>query len=217
MTNEEYKRMYVEFHSRRANEKGLTPEALWGSSRSQRIRFEVLATMIDERENFSILDVGCGLADFYDYLRSRGCLNIRYVGLDYNELFIKEASARYPECAFFVCDLEEHARDERVSYDYVVASGIYNLGEDYKGTLLRIERDMRIAHRVAKKAYGVNFLSIFADTRDPQSLYYDPNEMLKLGQAIFGRYLRLHHDYLQHDFTLLLFKSARSQIVDVKK
>lgn len=207
--DDDYKRMYVDFHTRRALEKGLNPQALWGSEKSQRIRFQILEKMLASRESFSVLDVGCGLGDFYAYLIDQGYRNVRYVGLEYNSRFVDEASRRYPDARFINSDMEQHAAQVTTSYDYIVASGIYNLGDSPVDTRNRIERDMRLAFQVARLAYGVNFLSTFADSRDPMSLYYQPEDMLRLGQSIFGRYARLYHDYLPHDFTLLLFKGAQ--------
>jgi SAM-dependent methyltransferase len=206
MTPDEYKQMHVEHHNKRAAEKGFVPEALWGSAVSQRIRFEVLSNMFRSSSNFSVADIGCGLGDFYPFLRERGFTNFRYVGLDLNSQFIAEAATRYPDVEFVAGDLPDLISRVSEPFDYAIASGIYNLGYDLSEALRRVRRDLELLQPRVRVACGVNFLSTHADSRDPMSLYFDPAEMLRLGTSIFGRYCRLYHDYLPHDFTLLLFK-----------
>ena len=42
----------------------------WGSKKTQNIRFENIYKYF-KKENFSVLDVGCGLGDFYDFLKKK--------------------------------------------------------------------------------------------------------------------------------------------------
>ena len=39
------------------------------------------------------------------------------------------------------------------------------------------------------------------------SIYYDPAEMLNTFCDRFGRFVRLYHDYLPHDFTLIMHRN----------
>ena len=42
----------------------------WGSKKTQKIRFENIYKYFD-KNNFSVLDVGCGLGDFYLFLKKK--------------------------------------------------------------------------------------------------------------------------------------------------
>ena len=51
----------------------------WENQEAQELRFKVLERVIFPHA--SILDVGCGLGNLYDYLRNRG-YNFGYTGVD---------------------------------------------------------------------------------------------------------------------------------------
>jgi ubiquinone/menaquinone biosynthesis C-methylase UbiE len=61
----------------------------WGSSKSQIKRFKVLAE-IGISSGDKVLDVGCGLADFYNWIK-KNKLQIKYTGLDMTPGMIKES------------------------------------------------------------------------------------------------------------------------------
>lgn len=205
MNDASYEKMYIDHHNGRAAAKGMTPEALWGSQRSQQVRFRVIEQVFLSREAFSVLDVGCGLGDFYPHLRAAGYGNVSYTGLDLNARFVEEASRRHPD-ARFVCgklsDLDGEAA-QPASFDYIVASGIYNLGDDAALTRRRILDDYRWIKARVRIGFAVNFLSTRADSRDAMSLYYDASAMFAEFTEHFGRFCRLYHDYLPHDFTMI--------------
>ena len=127
MENEIFDKYLLE-HNKRISEFGLTPKALWGSEQSQNVRFKILAELFLTKSNFSVLDLGCGLGDFYKFLLNQGFEKIYYTGIDINNELIEEAQKRYSEENFILGSVNELPVIEK--FDYVVASGIYNLGDN---------------------------------------------------------------------------------------
>jgi SAM-dependent methyltransferase len=88
---------------------GDDPRSLdWGSGASQAARFAVLAGIGDLRGT-TILDVGCGLADFHAWLLDRGIAH-RYVGLDLTPEMATRAAERFPEADILCGDIAADAR-----------------------------------------------------------------------------------------------------------
>src|SRR4030042_2838585 len=77
----------------------------WGSRESQEKRFEVLS-QIALLNGKTVLDVGCGLGDFYIWLK-RKYSDIRYTGIDIIPSMIEIALKNYPEARFYVQDILE--------------------------------------------------------------------------------------------------------------
>ena len=72
----------------------------WGSKKTQRIRFENIYKYFD-KNNFSVLDVGCGLGDFYSFLKKKK-INFKYTGIDINEVFINKCKRKYKNINFII-------------------------------------------------------------------------------------------------------------------
>jgi trans-aconitate methyltransferase len=65
-------------------------KAMGWAINSQRVRFEILSK-IDDLNNKSVLDVGCGTAKLYQYLIEK-FPTMRYVGIDIIEEFLNCAT-----------------------------------------------------------------------------------------------------------------------------
>lgn len=73
------------------------------------------------KENDSVLDVGCGVCHFYDYMKGQGW-NGEYFGIDPNQ----KALDLVHESINTQCGTIEDIKDGQ--WDWVIASGIFNIG-----------------------------------------------------------------------------------------
>ena len=88
------------------------------------IRFKMLASVSPYMS--SVLDIGCGFADFYHFLRSRG-FNGQYLGIDIVPEFVslaKESIKGCPNAEVRLLDINSEPLP--VGSDYVFASAIFN-------------------------------------------------------------------------------------------
>ena len=174
----------------------------WGSTDSQEKRFGVLIE-IGNLDNSSILDVGCGLGAFVDYIHKTH-LNLLYTGTDINPNMIQGAQQRHTDIEFIHTDIthDEHALNDR-RFDYVFLSGALNLSADkHHDTIENIMKEMFF---LAHKGVAINFLSVFSDHLTPGEYYCNPVEILQMALSITKR-VTLRHDYMPHDFTVYLYK-----------
>jgi len=174
----------------------------WGSLDSQKQRFRVLIE-IANLDNDTILDVGCGLGAYYEYIHNL-YPNLLYTGIDINPNMVQEAKQRYSNVEFICTDItrDTHALSGR-NFDYIFLSGALNLSEDkHQNTIEVILKEM---FTLANKGVAANFLSIFSDYLTPGEFYCNPEDILKLALSITKK-ATLRHDYMAHDFTIYLYK-----------
>jgi SAM-dependent methyltransferase len=162
----------------------------WGSVPSQEARFSIFAEYI--KDNNSLLDVGCGFADLYFYLKNNN-INTKYKGIDFNKNFIKEIDNNLNTECLDLFDIS-------ASYDWVVGSGIFcyphNEWEKYfLNTLNKM-------YSLSNKGCIVNFLY---DIDDPLMVQTDIPSVYNIVKNITNK-LIFRQDYKPNDFSLILKK-----------
>jgi len=180
---------------------GPTLEALaWGSPETQRLRFGVLAA-VAPLDGCDVLDVGCGLGDFWDHAR-RAYPTVRCESCDINPRMVEAARARYPSGRFVVADLLGECSALAARYDYVLASGLFSLRDE--GFL---EAMVPAMYARCRRAVAFNSLSTWGPHREPGEYVADPLHVLAFCRTLTSR-VTLRHDYLEHDFTVYLYRDA---------
>src|SRR5438105_15182939 len=101
---------------------GGAPEATQMSADGQRFRFLKLMEIADLR-NRRILDLGCGIGDFYPLLIEK-CGQLDYTGIDLVPEMIQHAANKYRRARFLCRDLCTEPLDE--TFDYVLVSVVFN-------------------------------------------------------------------------------------------
>jgi len=168
----------------------------YGRAESQSIKFKVLAQVLPDLSNKTILDIGCGLADYATFT---GCKS--YTGIDLSEKMIETAKKTYPNLSLHCGNFLEH--NFKQQFDIVNANGIfYLLGNNAEETMYRLIRKMV---ELSKSVVAFNSLSTLALKKEEGEFYADPSATLKFCQTL-SPYVTLRHDYLPHDFTIYIYK-----------
>ncbi|MSQ14678.1 MAG: class I SAM-dependent methyltransferase [Dehalococcoidia bacterium] len=174
----------------------------WNSARSQLVRFDVLKD-IGLDPGCSVLDIGCGLGDLYGYLKEKNGA-FTYAGYDISTKMVETARERFPEACFIVRDiLEEKCAPE--SFDYVVASGTFNVKISGHDSFLR---DMICAmYRACKKGVGFNLLERMDYDWYSSDRFYTASldETVAFCSTISPR-SEVKTGYLTGDFTVFVYK-----------
>jgi len=173
----------------------------FGARESQLKRFEVIAHYLPKTE-FSLLDVGCGFAELADFLESQG-LKVKYSGIDLTPQMIDHASKRRPDLNLIYGNIIDGVIDD--TFDYVVCSGIfYMMGENAEQLMMELVRKM---FSMARHRVIFNAISTWADRTHQGEFYADPLRTISACREI-TRNMVFHHDYMPHDFTIMLNKSG---------
>lgn len=192
----------AEYYDERVRRFGHDPRACdYGRAESQQTKFKVLSE-VGPLSGRTVLDVGCGFADFADYLSGRFS-ELRYSGIDLCPAMIEEARRRHPELDLRLRNILETAPGE--NFDFVMANGIfYLLGDDAWSTMkLIIDRMYALANR----AVAFNSLSSWTPDQEQGEYYADPLQTLQYCRRLTP-WVSLRHDYHPRDFTVYMYKAA---------
>lgn len=172
----------------------------WGSAYGQELRFKILLEVADVAKG-SILDVGCGVGQLVEYLQANSFAGT-YCGVDLLPEMVKTAAARYPHHDFAVIDVLQG--DRLPQADFVFGSGLF-----YIGNQEIMERTVQSMFASCHKAAAFNTLSTWASEKEAGEFYADPGTTLEFCRQLTP-WVRLRHDYMEHDFTVYMYKQRFS-------
>jgi SAM-dependent methyltransferase len=169
------------------------------SRRGQLMRFETFLDSHDVRGK-AILDVGCGVGDLFEHLRTRGA-ECEYVGFDLSPAMIVRCRERFPGVPFESGNFL--GWNPRRSFDYVVSIGIHNIRIPQGAALLR--ECMRRQFEMCTQAAYLSLLTDRYQGFAPHIQAWRAEEVLTAALEITP-YVALRHDYLPNDFSVALYR-----------
>ena len=190
------------FYNRHFKKFGDRPEALRWTPQGQLRRYHTFLDIAPDLNNQKILDYGCGMGDFYKFLKRRG-VDVKYTGVDINENFINVAKKKYPECDFRVMNVDEDSLEGY--YDYIFICGVFNLRvpgvqDDLRNALITLFKH-------CSKALALNALSSHTPTKDIELNYTSPEDTVRFAIENLSPSVFLRHDRIPDDFTLFIYTS----------
>jgi len=191
-----------DFFNKLVEKHGYSPKSLaYSGEKSQKIKFNIV-TKVGIEDNCSVLDVGCGFGDYFNYLKQQGIKNVKYCGIDISNKivdFAKEKNSLANVIQGNVLDLSD---DEK--YDYVISLGFncVKTGTNWE-TLTQVLDKM---WKLSKKGIAYNAVSTFSET-SPRKIYFvSPAKVIDYIMTNLTYKVVFRHDYMPHDFTIFAYK-----------
>lgn len=196
--NEEDRKETIERYNKRLSQLGSTEEALgWGNKGRSRLRFHILTSRWD-LNGASVLDFGCGFGDLYRHLTDQG-IAASYTGVDINPSLIEVGRNRYPEAELISADFLNTEIDRQ--WDYVLCSGVFN--HRISDNLAFVRVAFQRFRRLARRGFGVNFLSDRVDFSLPHTFHYSPAWVIDLAFG-YSNNILLRNDYMPFEYTVFV-------------
>lgn len=190
-----------ERYQNRIGEHGLTFNSLnSGSFEKQEIRCKIHSSVII-KDNSSILDIGCGLGYFYEYLHKNE-FKFNYTGYDIIPEYVEECKKRFPTSHFECRNILEEGIDGE--YDTIVASQVFNNHYNFSDNLTVMKEALSLAYKHTIVSLSIDMLSVYVDYQNPDVYYYSPEEIFKFAKSIAKR-VALRHDYRSFEFSIQIF------------
>ena len=187
-----------------------TPMAVSSESQAHKsLRFTQISDLFKNDDNFSVHDIGMGLADFYKFLSDKFPeKNISYSGSDILKEFVDESKAKYPYCEFYSRDIAEEVFPDR--YDYLIMSGIFHQRRDssipaWEGFYQQIITN---AFEMCTKGIAFNFISPFVDFYQTQVYYCNIYKLITFIPDKLSRFFSIRHNYALFEFTVFVYKEG---------
>lgn len=175
-----------------------------GNTERQRVRFSNL-TMIGDLEGKSVLDFGCGLSDFYDYLKNDLGLNIQYHGVDIVPEFVESSKKRFPECSFTGENILTSDFLKTNKFDYIFCSQVFNNKYQKMDNMAFVQEVMEKLHGACNEGLAMDFITDYVDFKEDHLNYYSPEKMYSMSKK-FSKRVTLKSDYPLYEFMIFAYK-----------
>jgi len=187
------------YHRARIQEFGTgSAGALGWHPEGQQVRFGVLA-QIGDLAHRSVLDVGCGYADLYPYLRQRFA-GVQYAGIEQMPELLDVARARYLHAPNITLRRDDFLRAPLPRSDYVLASGALNYRHRHPRYIYQAIEKLFAGCRLG---LGFNLLSQ-AQPSGSSLLAYDPADIKAFCEKLAPNVVLLDN-YWEGDFTVFMY------------
>lgn len=204
----EIERNTVERYNARFDKLGTVPQALgWGSKEHQIIRFEAIYRYLDFN-NKSVLDIGCGFSDFYEFLMEKNEKISGYIGIDINKKFIDHCKEKYKENRYEVRNIILEPYEEYVA-DIGLIIGVLNFKFKDINNFEFAKDFIRKSFNACREALVINVLSSYLTPDYPREdvvYYHSPEELFGFAQGLTPN-VNIIHDFQpipQKEFNIIL-------------
>ena len=189
---------------------GNSPNAVKArDSQQQYLRFRELINIIELKNYDKVLDVGCGLGDLSKYLRRRK-FNVRYLGVDFIDGFIKTAKKKYENNRTKFLRLDIKNKNFPKKHDWLILSGLFN--DQKKNADKFMFQIIKKMFKSANKGIAFNGLSKYVDYEDKSLFYSYPDKVFQFCIKNLSKYAILKTNYqlkkntIPFEYTIAVFK-----------
>ena len=182
-----------EFYSESLKEYGVSAQGVrWNNKHSQYKRFEAITKRMKKEIAVStIVDVGCGFGEYFEYLKTNKKQPLKYIGIDCEIDMINICKKRFLNEDFYLRDV---LKDELFYGDYLISSGALNILE-YDDIDLFISK----CFEYSRKSFIFNSLKNLTFNNIKQ---YEIVDICKK----YSQNISVFEGYLDNDFTIVMVK-----------
>jgi len=173
---------------------------LWASPKTQAIRFKALLQAVDI-SNLAVMDVGCGRADFLEFMLNTHRYPRSYTGIEAVETLVHAAERKkLPNCKIVHGDFVANPKLLSTSADVLFYSGSLNT-MDSKAFFSSIQAGFD----AALQAVVFNFLCSPFLAGSSHLAWHSAEEVMEFARGLSNR-VKLHDRYMRGDATVAIFK-----------
>ncbi len=189
------------------NYKGLD----WPNFEDLQTRYKVMVDLFNfksAKDNFSVLDLGCGYGEIIEFLKKNNLENkIDYYGIDLSEKMIESAKKKYPGKNFKCQDILLNPLPDN-NFDYIIMNGLFTekreLSYDYMWEFF--QNFIETVFKSCKIGIAFNVMSHHVDWQRDDLFHLPFDELANFLCKKISRNFIFRADYKLYEYTTYVFK-----------
>jgi len=178
----------------------------WPNYEDTLTRHQIMLELIKE-ENCSLLDFGCGLGHFQEYINTLPISNsIKYSGLDINRSFYNACKIKYPYLDFYHIDILHE--NNLPNFDYIICNGTFTEKRDLTQEEMMEFFTSAITKLWNKCSKGISFnlMSKHVDWEREDLFHVSLDELGWFLKNNISRNFVIRNDYKLYEYTVYVYK-----------
>lgn len=174
-------------------------------------RFAVMLDLIHDRhlnERVSIVDLGCGTAHLCEYVSEfRKYDNLKYVGIDISDKFVKACKLKYPNGTFITSDILEEGFPD-IDADYVIMNGLFTEKQSlsYDEMWVFFTRMVKVIFDSINIGLAFNVMSKHVDWEREDLFHVSFDQLAEYLTGELSKNFVFKNDYGLYEYTTYLYK-----------
>lgn len=179
----------------------------WPNHEDAKTRYRVMIEALHFAPSETLLDFGCGLAHFHDFLEGYDALDVKYAGLELSDKMLGAIKKKKPAIDFYSNDVISDGW-QIPQFDFTVMNGVFteklhletDQMFDYMTKLIKIVFDN------SKVGLAFNVMSTQVDWERDDLFHLSLDKLAWFIKEDLSRKYIIRNDYGLHEYTVYIFK-----------
>jgi cyclopropane fatty-acyl-phospholipid synthase-like methyltransferase len=179
----------------------------WPNQEDAKTRYRVMIEALHFAPSETLLDFGCGLAHFHDFLEGYDALDVKYAGLELSEKMLGVIKKKKPAIDFYSNDVISDGW-QMPQFDFTVMNGVFteklhlktDQMFDYMTKLIKIVFDN------SKVGLAFNVMSTQVDWERDDLFHLSLDKLAWFIKEDLSRKYIIRNDYGLYEYTVYIFK-----------
>lgn len=188
------------------NHKGVDWPNYEDTIKRHKVMYDLILNNTTEIKNTTLLDFGCGLGHFYEWMLTKEVTPI-YSGLDIIEEFYNKCKTKFPNNSFYNLDI---LKDNNLpNFDYIIINGVFTEKRD-----LTQDQMMSFFKSVIKELWkncnngiAFNLMSKCVDWERDDLFHVSLDELSWFLKENLSRNFIIRNDYKLYEYTTYVYKN----------
>jgi SAM-dependent methyltransferase len=183
----------------------------WPSKKGQYLRFKELIK-IGNTSNKTIHDVGCGNGELLKFFEKKKISFKTYLGSDISKKIINQCKDNYKDIEKVNFETIDILKNKKIKkYDYVFASGIFNIKNNASQKLWKkhVFNIIDKIYRNSKVGCAFNLITPYTTYREKKLFYLSIDELLVFLRKNVSKKIIINHSYDLWEYTVYILKKNK--------
>lgn len=194
------------YYQEKLRQYGPTAQGMdWKNESTQYLRFEKIKDFISFENSPSILDVGCGASEFFNFCL-KNQISCSYLGLDLVKEMVQFSNDRFDKEVAICGDLDSLGKSNM--FDYVIASGTFNakLNSSNEEWEKFFHENIVKMYEICNKGIIFNCMTEHVDWEYERLYYPNISNLTSFIVKNISRKFHINHSYDLYEMTIFIVK-----------